>query len=136
MEMAPRTDIFDNEITIAIKETKPPILMSWLSGLLKEQGWAQALVYRQALRRAYVRFEKRYPEWAGLWFDEHFLTHRAAPLLGRYLEDGTLPAPIELARAWDEQLGPTRDESLRQGRITKLTPGATDFLALLEEELA
>ena len=62
-------------------------------------GWLRSLAFHLALRRAYRRFARHYPEWVANLFDAHFLTHSAAPLLARRLQQATLPSPTELAVA-------------------------------------
>lgn len=68
------------------------------------------------------------------FFDEHFLRHRAAPLLARFLQQMPPLSPAELATAWEAQIGPA-SSPIRQQRMAQLTLAAADFLAWLEAEL-
>lgn len=86
-----------------------------------------------ALHRAYETFSDRYPQWAQYLFDEHFLTHKAEPILIGYLSGSASPEPVALATAWAEQMT-WFNEVTRQKRITQLTPAADHFLQLLEAE--
>ena len=93
----------------------------------------QRLAFQVALSRAYTAFVRHYPQWAASLFDEHFLTHRAAPFLARCLTRGAAPDPVELAGAWADQMSLAAAE--RQRRIAELTPACADFLGWLESEL-
>jgi len=93
----------------------------------------QRLAFKIALGRAYTAFARHYPQWAASLFDEHFLTHRAAPFLAGCLTRGASPDPAELAGAWAEQMSLPPEE--RQRRIAELTPACTVFLGWLESEL-
>lgn len=88
--------------------------------------------FRKATARAYTAFVQKYPQWEERLFDEHFLTHRAAVVLGRYLE-GHAPDPTALAQAWAEQWGWKVEARARF--VSYSTPVAADFLYLLETEL-
>lgn len=83
-----------------------------------------------AIQHAYNQLSERYPEWTDSLFDKWFLSHRAAPLLA----DSTPPTAIELAVAWDQQLGGSAKR--RADRIAKIMPVVSEFLHLLEEALA
>src|SRR5437867_13119460 len=66
---------------------------------------AQQVAFKIALARAYTTFTNQYPQWADSLFDEHFLKHRASPLLARCLLRNRPPTPMELATAWADQIG-------------------------------
>ena len=87
----------------------------------------------QALTDAYAAFSEQHPDWAASLFDEHFLTHRAGPILERYQAGCASAAPRELAEAWAEQMWLEADR--RQRYVNELTPVAADFLQLLDAEL-
>lgn len=93
----------------------------------------QRLAFQVALARAYTTFARHHPQWAASFFDEHFLTHGAAPHLARCLRRTASPDPAEVAAAWADQLGLHRET--RQERIAELTPVASDFLHWLQAEL-
>ena len=93
----------------------------------------QRLAFRVALTRAYTAFARHYPQWAASLFDEHFLTHRAAPFLAGCLTRGAAPDPAELAGAWADQMSLPPGE--RQRRIAELAPACADFVGWLESEL-
>jgi hypothetical protein len=109
-------------------------VFSWLPAT-KASAWVRALVFRMALKRAYASFAGYYPQWVASLFDEHFLRHSVASLLAGYVQTGTLPQPIELVLAWDEQLGPTTP-AIRERRLAELAPVAANFLDWLAVELA
>ena len=111
--------------TVMIPLTK--VIFRWLPPATKAPGWVRGLAFRMALKRAYASFAGYYPQWVASLFDDHFLSHGAASLLAGYVRDGSLPQPIELALAWDEQLGPVTP-AVRERRIAELTPVAADFL--------
>ena len=90
--------------------------------------------FTRALARANERFADQYPAWAESLFDEHFLTHGAAPLMSSYLNGGGSPDSGALARAWAEQLCWPKQETRRK-RIAQLTPIIAHFLQMLEAEL-
>jgi hypothetical protein len=93
------------------------------------------LVLRTAVRDTFAHFAGQYPTWTACLFDEYFLTHRAAPLLARYIRAEVRPTPFELASAWDEQFGPAA-MTIRTQRIADLMPAAEYFLQQLEAELS
>ena len=94
---------------------------------------SQRLAFQAALAHAYAAFARHHPQWAASLFDEHFLTHRAAPFLARCLTRGASLDPAELASAWADQMSLPAGE--RQRRIAELTPACADFLGWLESEL-
>lgn len=89
-------------------------------------------VFKAAVARAYITFAREYPEWAQYLFDDHFLTHHAAPILADCLQ-GLAPS-VAVARVWAEQMTWPVEES-RQERIAQLTLVVAHFLELLEAEL-
>lgn len=110
-------------------------VFNWLPSRFKVPGWIRDLTFRMALKRAYVSFASYYPQYAASLFDEYFLNHGTASLLAGYRRDGHLPQPVELALAWESQLGPASATICKQ-RIAELIPVAADFLDWLAVELA
>ena len=98
---------------------------------LEKHGKRRAL--RKATTNALMKFAKRYPEYAAALFDEHFLANRAADLLGRYISSENPPKSVELAEKWAAQVH--MGEGTRAAVVSKLTPAASDFLYMLENEL-
>lgn len=109
------------------------LAQSWLG----RQPWlvkqSRQRAFRRAISQAYATFSQNYPDWADYLFDEHFLTHQAAPLLARHLQGYPPPQPAELAQVWAGQLF-WEEESLKQKHIAALMPAAASFLRLLESE--
>lgn len=101
----------------------------------KVPKWVRRLVFRMALKRAYISFASYYPQWAASLFDEHFLYYSQTALLTGYMQEGRLPQASELALAWDAQLGPA-SPAVRVRRIKEITPVIADFLDWLSLELA
>lgn len=93
----------------------------------------QRLALRKTVARAFERFACEHPCWANSLFDEHFLTHRAAPLLDRYVYSANRLSPAELAAAWSEQC-PSPNAVARD--LSEVVAAAADFLHHLEAELA
>ncbi len=81
---------------------------------------------KDILRQAFRIFARKHPEWAASLFDEHFLTHRAAPILARHLASPIPPDAVALAHAWTEQIWVAPDQ--RRAKLDELTPIAADFL--------
>jgi len=117
-----------------IQTKATPITLGRPSSQAKNRRWMQALILRQAFRRAYVRFAESYPDYQAVFLNEHFLTHQVGPLLACYLDKGVLPVAFELVTAWGEQFVPP-SEADYQRCMAKLLPAATDFLNWLEAEL-
>ena len=94
--------------------------------------------FDQAVRHSMQRFAAAHPEWAAARFDEHFLAHGAASLLAAYRQPNSVGTQLatgaELALAWDKQLGAAA-AATRWRRIAELSPLATQFLKMLEDEL-
>ncbi len=110
----------------------------WLNIEERIIGWLvqdfQARYLRQAAQRAYEAFVRQHPLLSESLFDEHFLMRGAAPLLRGYL-NAEPPEPAALARAWTEQMW-YRDERMQLHLINQLLPIASDFLRLVDMELA
>jgi hypothetical protein len=87
-----------------------------------------------AVGRAYAVWAPQNWEWVDSLFNEHFLAHRAVPVLTRYLDDSRQSAVVELANAWAEQLS-WFDVELKRRHIANLTPVAAHFLRCLDAEL-
>jgi hypothetical protein len=90
-------------------------------------------LFQDAVIRAYTTWAPQNWESVDSLFNEHFLTHRAAPFLIAYVKDGVELNPVELANVWAEQLT-WFDEEMKQRHITKIVPAATDFLLCFEAE--
>lgn len=86
-----------------------------------------------ALQRAYEAFRREYPQWAASLFDEHFLTHNAAPYLAGGSEASDTFIARALANAWADQLSLSAEP--RRQLIVVLTPAAARFVKLFEREL-
>ena len=99
---------------------------------LKRSGQHQAL--QQAVIRTYNVWAPQNWEWVDSLFNEHFLTHRAVPVLIRYLDDSRQSAAVELANAWSEQLS-WFDVERKRRHIANLIPTAAHFLRCLDAEL-
>ena len=108
---------------------------SYLPNWAKRFSIIRTRIFNSAVRCAYVNFTIQYPEWTNSLFDEHFLSHRAKELLAPIMKHGSYPQPVELALAWDEQVGPASD-AIRQRRIAEITPAIADFLKMLEAEFS
>ena len=106
----------------------------WLAINLKLQNWFKKSDLTVALRQTYVRFAQQHPEWVACLFDEHFVENDVTMIVEQSLKNGSQIDPGELATAWDKQLGPAR-ASVRQRRITELTPIAAAFVTSLQAEL-
>jgi hypothetical protein len=97
----------------------------------------QQLIARRALRRAiaaaYPAFARQHPSWVASFFDEHFLTVHAAPLLLATWESGRHLSPDRLADEWRGQFLPTNRIADQIG--SGATQVAASFLAMLDAEL-
>jgi hypothetical protein len=93
----------------------------------------QRLAFQVALTRTYATFSEQHPQWTGALFDQHFLTHAAAPLLARCLLRSDPPTGAELAATWADHLA--LSEETRTRRLPEATRVAGDFLATLDREL-
>ncbi|MEM7344476.1 MAG: hypothetical protein AAF485_09540 [Chloroflexota bacterium] len=87
-----------------------------------------------AIDQVYPVFAARYPALATILFDKHFLKNGGYDVLSGY-EIGQAPTALDLAQAWEQQLGPAR-EAVRQRRINEMVPVAAEFLRGLEYALA
>jgi hypothetical protein len=90
--------------------------------------------FHEALSLAYAAWMPDHRDWNDSLFDKYFLTHRAGLLLSRFLEDATLPEPVELAQLWAEQFT-WFNANTKQRHIEALVPAAAHFLHLLETRL-
>ncbi|HEX9925074.1 MAG TPA: hypothetical protein VGD99_20630 [Anaerolineae bacterium] len=107
-------------------------VLSWLLHQTSGGYWLRYIAFRAAFARAYTRFAHRHEDWVDCFFDEHFLSQTASPVLTRYLKSSPRPTPAELAALWVEQFPP--DNSVKKYKAI-LTPVAADFLKLLETEM-
>jgi hypothetical protein len=85
-----------------------------------------------ALNIAIQKFSGRYPEWNAALFDDYFISQRIAPLVMSGIECPQVLASA-VAVEWAKQLFLT--DSHRHALEQELTPIATSFLSLLEDEL-
>jgi len=109
-------------------------LSSWITSNVLLSKNSEQRLFQDAVIRAYTTWAPKNWEWVESLFNEHFLTHRAAPFLIAYVKDGVELNPVELANVWAEQLT-WFDEEMKQRHITKLVPAARDLLLCLEAEL-
>lgn len=65
-------------------------------------------------------------------FDSWFLTHQAAPVLNRVFVGRERMDAVELAKAWERQMGGS--DKGREQRVAKLEPASAEFLTMLERE--
>ena len=100
----------------------------------REVSNTQRRAFDQAVARAFATFARHYPQWAASFFDTHFLTHGAEPLLIGYIMQLGSTDPSALADAWAEQLS-WFESKTRQARTAELIPAASCFLHWLEAEL-
>lgn len=111
----------------------PEHVFTWV---VRQERGVQRRLQQTALRKAQARafrtFAAHEPRWADSLFDEHFLSHAAAPLLQRCLQPGGGPSAVELAAAWCAQLSDTGAEP--RGFAEAIAASAR-FLALLDREL-
>ena len=98
--------------------------------------WAQ-LSQRRTIKQAtlatYRGWAKRHPEWVVAFFDEHFVTQHAVPLLTEAIEGQRPLDPFALATQWADQFHFAAPR--RRTLITALLPALADFLALFRAEL-
>jgi hypothetical protein len=108
----------------------PAQLVVWL------RRRARRLVRRRALHRAlqaaYKPFARAHARWVASFFDDHFLTVHAVPLLMDTWDSSWHLLPAQLAEAWCAQFPPTSTftDELR----TEAIQVAANFLELLEKE--
>ncbi|MCX6044802.1 MAG: hypothetical protein NT075_06785 [Chloroflexi bacterium] len=92
----------------------------------------QERAFTEAIQTIYPRWATRNRYWANAFFDEHFLLHRAAPLLAQYQLGKPGTESSQLANQWADQF---RFNALRrQQLVDELTPVAANFLYLLKVE--
>ena len=109
-------------------------LSFWITSKVLLSKNSEQRLFQDAIIRAYTTWAPKNWEWVESLFNEHFLTHRAAPFLIAYVKGGVELNPVELANVWAEQLT-WFDEEMKQRHITTLVPPATEFLLCLEAEL-
>jgi hypothetical protein len=88
----------------------------------------------RAIERAYGAFARQYPRWSDSLFDGYFLRRQILAAVEPSRSCVCLPGPVELARAWTDQLSYFNEET-RQRHIAGLTPMAEAYLRGLELEL-
>ncbi len=117
-----------------------------LGYVLQESGLAERLraglgldprkhAFQVALARTYAAFVRQYPQWTASFFDERFLTEKAAPLLADLLTRRGRPDPAQLAHLYAQECLGIADPG-QWGRLGEATCAAADFLRWLEAELA
>jgi hypothetical protein len=113
---------------MTVKSSLRQIRPKWLEQIVERQA------FQAALTRAYATWASSNGEWIDYSFNEHFLTHRAAPLLIRHMKGATPLGEADLANIWAEQFT-WFDSEMKQRHIAKLIPAITDFLFCMEAEL-
>jgi len=82
----------------------PRQIFTWA---LRQESWLhrrlQSAALRAAQAQAFARFAEEHPLWAESLFDEHFLSHAAAPLVARAIDPANRPTVFEFAEAWFAQ---------------------------------
>jgi hypothetical protein len=113
-------------------------MIDWVRLNRLGQDWVKQMpqhrAFQKALAQAYTVWMPSHQDWTDYLFDKYFLTHRAAPLLTRYLEGAPLPEANELAQLWAKQFT-WFDEAMRQRHIAALVPAVAHFLNCLEAAL-
>src|SRR5512138_3342286 len=70
----------------------PQQIFTWA---LRKETWLhrrlQQAMLRTARAQAFAQFAEAHPRWAESLFDQHFLSHAAAPLIARAVEPGNRP---------------------------------------------
>ena len=130
-----------NRTTITVNSVGHPVagLLDTALRLTHRRSWIhdqlRRIILKSAVRDTFLHFAAEYPTWTACLFDEHFLTHRAAPLLACYIRSDIRPTALELATAWHEQFGPA-SMTIRSQRVAQFLPAAEYFLQRLEAELS
>ncbi|MDX2480186.1 MAG: ATP-binding protein [Desulfuromusa sp.] len=88
---------------------------------------SQQLAFKIALTKTYTAFSEKHPEWVGSLFDEHFITHKASPILALCVQRASRARSEDLAKAWADQFG---GQDNAQSELI-----ATDFLRIFNAEL-
>jgi HEAT repeat protein len=89
---------------------------------------------KESLVAAASEFRRSHPDWADALFDEHFLTHRAAPVLARCLSATHQPTGEDLAAAYESQfaqLGEADRPHSESGLVGAAEGFLSDFQAAL-----
>jgi len=108
------------------------VIEDWVRKKLNLDPKQQA--FKRALKRAYNKFEKKYPQWAADLFNASFFEHEGAPILAQFLVRDGHPDPSELATYWADSLN-IRNSERHTTLVRDLEPAATDFLDYLAQEL-
>jgi energy-coupling factor transporter ATP-binding protein EcfA2 len=108
------------------------IVEDWVRKKLNLDPKQQA--FKQALNKAYKKFEKKYPQWAADLFNSSFLENEGAPILAQFLIRDGHPDPSKLATRWAASLS-IRNPERRTTLVRELEPAVTDFLDYLASEL-
>lgn len=87
---------------------------------------------KKAVRSALMSVMSVYPEFAGVGFDEQFMTNKAAEIMEPFLSCGSLPTRNALTKAWAAQF-PYSDKSTKRA-VANITPMATEFIDILTRE--
>ena len=113
----------------------PQQIFTWA---LRKETWLhrrlQQAMLRTARAQAFAQFAEAHPRWAESLFDEHFLSHAAAPLIARAVEPANRPSPSELAAAWFAQCA-APGASARDADLTEVAMAAAEFLRYLDAAL-
>lgn len=94
----------------------------------------QRRTLRRAVRHAYAKFARRYPNWVAALFDEHFVNTHLLPLLQDAAQRGDKVSAGQVADQWVRQISLLPAQ--RQKHRAAILPVATHFLCLLADELA
>lgn len=105
---------------------------------LRQETWLHRKLQQAALRtaraQAFARFAEEHPVWAESLFDEHFLSHAAAPLIARAIEPANRPTASELAAAWFAQCA-APGATVQDANLSEVTVAASAFLHYLDAAL-
>jgi hypothetical protein len=108
-------------------KTKLNILQTVTAWLWPTQ---EAAALAQAKRTAYHCWARKHPDWAAVFFDEHFLMQGAAPYLQALATGAKVAEPLLLAGAWADQFPLVG--ARRQQRVADLLPAAREYLEILQ----
>jgi hypothetical protein len=105
---------------------------------LRQETWLHRRLQQAALRaaraQAFARFAADNPLWAESLFDEHFLSHAAAPLIARAIDPANRPTPSEFAIAWLAQCA-APGATARDANLTEVALAAAEYLRHLDAAL-
>jgi len=93
----------------------------------------QTIAVKIALAKSFRKFQRQYPHLADSLFDEHFLQHRAAPLLAQMVESGQPVTSADLALAWAKQM--SNEDAARQKLSAELQEPFKYFIDCFDREL-